>query len=317
MDFGKIFVFGLTGWLKDAKSIFFGLLLVIVAIVYSLVSQLLFLKPLIESFSQALGQGMLSPEALVATVLPTIIGALGILFLSMLVVGIINFYIELLIITAALEQEQLETQSVTAGTFIRVIIMAILASLIAFTSWYSKKLRLFFAALVILTLASIFVPLLLILVIFLWLAYLFVIIRNDLRLSVIVPAFLSKGLGIRESLRHSWEVTNHKAIYILIAWIIFAILAGIIGYIGQALTEFSMTAMLPEYAQFMALANQPSPDPTAVFALIPKLASMLTNPLATVAALPQIITTAIVALVSNFFMVAIYSELLREKGGGL
>ncbi|HZX34254.1 MAG TPA: hypothetical protein VFF09_02640 [archaeon] len=240
----------LSAWLEssEAKKYFLALLAL----------QLIVLGIYLTAYYAAAGEDFFSraylPEAQAqevdAQVMPKIIGTeIALLPLSVFY-GLLAAYIYFLLIMAALKQLSFKTERLKLKKFVMAYVLIVASFLAALFSWFEKKFLTIPAAAILLivfsgaagtpeeALPSFLALLALVLVI----VYVFVALRNGLRLLLALPVFLSENKGIAEALSESWRITEGKALKIFFpfaALLAITVIAGwTFGYVFSEIGKF-------------------------------------------------------------------------------
>ncbi|MCR4368589.1 MAG: hypothetical protein NUV67_01645 [archaeon] len=143
-----------------------------------------------------------------------IVFVLLIIPLSLLFLFSLGFVVTLMQVRA-LQIVGFETAPFPFGKFLRYIVLLIYNQLLAWTSWYNGKWRIYFFVLLFLGFSAFvvafFVPLvslaLILGVILLSLPYFFIVIYNAIRLYLAPTIFLHKDQGITQTTKEAWALT--------------------------------------------------------------------------------------------------------------
>ncbi len=242
MDYSAVFRDATTGWLKDSKTLKYLAMYLGVTIVFLLLIigiGLFFFSGVVSQFmqlseQQAAGAQMNPDEALsvlslfLQNFIPFILLLVPLLVIYMLVM----YYIQLLINTRALEVLGIRAEPMTPIKALKAILLSIWVSIMVLTSWYNRPFFLAFLGIIVLSVLGLvfaflipaLAPLFVIVLVLLFIVYFFVVIYNEIRLSLSLQLFISKNSGILATARESWEMTKGRAVEILIAFVVVGLL---------------------------------------------------------------------------------------------
>lgn len=169
---------------------------------------------------------------------------IGSLFLLFGVIGLPTFIIitiiSFLIIRQGLLIEKKKAIDLDIVNYIKFLLMGIATAIVAFLSIYNLKfltiLLVGFLLLIIGFIGSAINPFiggaLIMIGIILFIAYMFVVIYNSIRLALTDITFIESG-SITDALRKSWNITKGNVLNLVIALILFGIIISIISMIFQ------------------------------------------------------------------------------------
>ncbi|MCH7902379.1 hypothetical protein IIC68_01355 [archaeon] len=253
MDYGAVVKNSLTMWFKDKQTTRYVLILALIAIIFLV----LFLAIGLLLFGDVLGQlTQLSAASATSPEPSGIPGSIvqqdqGLLLIASLLSGGILFvlifvplffimlgvlmYISVSMQVRAIQVVGFETGKFGVMKFIKLILLAFYVELLAVTSWYHKKFRMLFFAIVGLYVISIlgsfvldlFVLLALLASVLMFIYY-FIIIYNSYRLFLAPIVYLHKDQGIAASCKEAWDLAENNVLKIFIAYIVTSIAVGIV-----------------------------------------------------------------------------------------
>ena len=282
-------------WIEDRESLKYILLNLVVQIATG-VAIILLLLMLFEPYLSLL---IISEPNFAGSLLSTLnlqeLISKVILFFILLVpialVGIIALaYVQALMVLFALRKKGLKPASFNFIKLIRLIIMGIAASLAALFYSFDKTFRIIqwlslFGGIVSILLMITLSPLFALLAALFLLIYIVVVIYNFLRLFVTNQIFLHEELGIIETLKKSFEVTQNEVWNVLLAALVLMVVNYILNQLPLELLKYTV---LP------TLSSQP------ILALI-------------ILFLIGILLAPIFAIFNAFYKVGVYTELLSLK----
>ena len=207
----------------------------------------------------------------------------------LIISGVALAYVQALMVLFALRKKGLKPASFSFIKLIRLIIMGIAASLAALFYSFDKTFRIIqwlslFGSIVSILLIRL-LPLFIFLALPFLLIYIIIVIYNFLRLFITEPIFLHEELGIIETLKKSFEITQDEIWNVFLAALVLMVVSYILNQLPLELLKYTVLPML---------SSQPT------LALI-------------VSSLVAILLAPIFAMFNAFYKVGVYTELLSLK----
>jgi len=246
--------------------------------------------PAIASLSGIKGTGLVT--------LTAGLGIAGIILglLLMIFIALVFAYYNMLPIFSALRAKGLETVPWTWRKFVGYLALWIAVFVADMFSLLNKKWIPLVVVFYLLIMLSFIFPILWLLTILVGVPYIFLVIYNTFRLSVAIPIYLSKGLGITDSLKNSWDLTQGNVLAILafsfcinLVWAIVMWILGTMFGFGFQIGVISGARMGNLGVVLMLIA--------VVLYVLFRLLEQIFN-----------------SFTGSYLSVGIYEKLLREKG---
>ncbi len=295
-DFNSVLKFATIDLLKQKKLVMELIVLFFLLIILCTVAVLAIISPLATIYLVSV------PSWSLFAIIPLILTVIFI-FLTFL----IGIYFSYRIIVFALESIGKKVQKFSLSLALKIFLSGVVAFFVSFFSLYELKLFLFAIIGFVLLALGIFLlmfansswvmivlgVLAIIISCILFFIYYIIVVRNFVRTSFASVLLIEKNLGVRESVKNSWNLTGGKAVLIFFIQLIFA---GIIWVVQQVF-------FIPLNIAFFPLMGGLINSPNFVF-----IVAFLV-----IFAVLFIALMIVSELVSAFMQVAIYRQISVKK----
>lgn len=305
LDIGKLISFGFS-WMKDKTCLkYFVFLFVFYAIIGTIsnyIGSAFFKLILLRSGTIAAGN---IPFELISE----IIYYAGFVTLMGIISGLVGLAMFYLITSKAFKLAKGSSAPLTAGRYLRLIVLMIASGLVAGLSIFKLKwLWILIAGLALVLLGAAFSIINPIItgVFFaigaiLFIIYIIVFIYNGIRITFGDIAFIEKEQPIMKALKRSWDVTAGRIWEIILAMIVLGAIIWIINFI--------LGLPASTYISFATLAT----INLDTIATQETINSLMGNSTYNLLSVPIYLGSAITVLTSTFYLVGIYLSLSKGK----
>ncbi len=215
-------------------------------------------------------------------------------------------YLCIRIMLKALRHFGLGTAQFGFVKFVKVIVLWVVQGIAVSLCLFTPLFLLLIPPIIVLVIAAVFIDMLIVKVLaallaaFLAIPYMIAVIYNSLRLLFALPVFLSKDIGIIDSLRESWKITKGNVLRILIALILMAFLIWALS-MGISLIMLILGIIIAIIIMAIATLLKVGILFVALFALLYVIYMVI-----------MLLWKSCMFLIQIFYQVAIYSSLLGK-----